>query len=51
MTLQDLSTTAPASWGEPRSRTVTWYDPALGTREGMAMAGLDYLQAISLMRR
>lgn len=46
MTLQDLGTDAPASWGEPRSRTVTWYDPAIGAGEGLAMAGLDYLQAM-----
>ena len=46
MTLQDTRTNAPASWGEPRSRTVTWYDPAIGAGEGLAMAGLDYLQAM-----
>lgn len=46
MTMRDLTATAPASWGEPRSRTVTWYDPAMGAGEGLAMAGLDYLQAM-----
>lgn len=46
MTLQDLSATAPAEWGESRARTVTWYDPAIGAGEGLAMAGLDYLQAM-----
>jgi len=46
MTMRDLTATAPASWGEPRSRTVTWYDPAIGAGEGLAMAGLDYLQAM-----
>jgi uncharacterized protein (TIGR00369 family) len=46
MTQQDPNATAPTSWGEPRSRTVTWYDPSIGAGEGMAMAGLDYLQAM-----
>lgn len=46
MTLQDLSATTPAKWGESRARTVTWYDPAIGAGEGLAMAGLDYLQAM-----
>ena len=46
MTLLDLGTDASASWGNPRSRTVTWYDPAIGAGEGLAMAGLDYLQAM-----
>jgi hypothetical protein len=46
MTQQDPNATAPTSWGEPRSRTVTWYDPSIGSGEGMAMAGLDYLQAM-----
>jgi len=34
------------SWGEPRSRTVTWWDPMIGARAGQAMAGVDYLRAI-----
>jgi uncharacterized protein (TIGR00369 family) len=34
------------SWGQPRSRTVTWYDPMIGAGQGLKMAGLDYLRAI-----
>jgi uncharacterized protein (TIGR00369 family) len=34
------------SWGEPRTKTVSWYDPMVGAREAMRMAGLDYLRAI-----
>jgi uncharacterized protein (TIGR00369 family) len=33
-------------WGAPRSRVVTWHDPGPSTARGMAMAGLDYLQAM-----
>lgn len=35
-----------ADWGAPRSRTVTWHDPAPSTAKGLTMAGNDYLQAI-----
>jgi uncharacterized protein (TIGR00369 family) len=35
-----------ASWGEPRTRTVTWYDPMVGASAGRRMAGLDYLREI-----
>ena len=35
-----------ASWGEPRSKTVTWYDPMVGARAGAEMSGLDYLRAM-----
>ncbi|WP_369690718.1 PaaI family thioesterase [Nocardia crassostreae] len=35
---------APAAWGEPRTKTVTWYDPKIGL-EALAsgMTGLEYL--------
>ncbi|MEX5718051.1 PaaI family thioesterase [Geodermatophilus maliterrae] len=42
----DANPVVPDSWGEPRSRTVTWYDPmvtAAGTRE---RSGLETLQAM-----
>ena len=42
MTLTD----APSTWGEPRRREVTAYDPAIGARQGLQMAGIDYLRAI-----
>lgn len=35
-----------ASWGEPRSKTVTWYDPLVGAVAGAEMSGLDYLRAM-----
>jgi uncharacterized protein (TIGR00369 family) len=34
-------------WGEPRSRTVRWWDPAIGARAMRDMAGRDYLQAMA----
>jgi uncharacterized protein (TIGR00369 family) len=37
---------APASWGDPRSRTVTWHDPLALAQQGTAMSGLEYLQAM-----
>ena len=47
MTLTDAtSTTDPAAWGEPRTRTVTWYDPMIGAEQGLRLAGIDYLRAI-----
>jgi uncharacterized protein (TIGR00369 family) len=42
----DRPRTAPASWGEERSRTVTWHDPLVGAGQGLARSGLDYLQAM-----
>jgi uncharacterized protein (TIGR00369 family) len=44
MTLTE--TDAPASWGEPRTRTVTWFDPMIGAGQGLRMAGIDHLRAI-----
>jgi uncharacterized protein (TIGR00369 family) len=29
-----------------RTRTITWHDPAPGTQQGLAMPGIDYLQAV-----
>ena len=34
------------SWGEPRSRTVTWHDPGVGAAAMATMSGRDYLQAM-----
>ena len=36
----------PATWGEPRSRTVTWYDPLLTAAGGKERSGLETLQAL-----
>ena len=46
--MTDESPTSPAdpAWGEPRSRTVTWHDPLRSAQTGLAMAGLDYLNAM-----
>ncbi|WP_084647178.1 PaaI family thioesterase [Parafrankia discariae] len=33
-------------WGEPRSKTVTWYDPAASARSSLAMSGLEFLRAM-----
>lgn len=46
MTASEIQTDAPSSWGQPRERTVTWYDPAIGASQGLQMAGIDYLRAI-----
>jgi uncharacterized protein (TIGR00369 family) len=36
----------PASWGEPRSRTVAWHDPMVVAASGRELSGLQTLQAI-----
>lgn len=45
MTAPD-SSSSPASWGAPRSKTVTWHDPLKTAAIGATMAGIDYIQAI-----
>jgi uncharacterized protein (TIGR00369 family) len=40
--------TAPESWGEPRSKTITWYDPLRSAQAGASLAGIDHLNAIRL---
>jgi len=40
------TTEVPTTWGDPRTREVTWYDPAIGAGQGRRMAGLDYLRAM-----
>jgi uncharacterized protein (TIGR00369 family) len=35
-----------SDWGEPRSKTVTWHDPAVARAAGATMPGRDFLQAI-----
>jgi uncharacterized protein (TIGR00369 family) len=42
----DPVTGTPAAWGEPRSRTVTWYDPLVTAAGGRERSGLETLQAI-----
>lgn len=39
--------TRDASWGEPRSKTVTWFDPEVGLAAMASMDGLSYMQAMA----
>ncbi|ATL70084.1 PaaI family thioesterase [Nocardia terpenica] len=41
------TTAAPHTWGTPRSKTVTWYDPVATARVGATMSGLEYLRAVA----
>jgi uncharacterized protein (TIGR00369 family) len=36
----------PATWGEPRTKTITWYDPLAAAAAGTELAGIDHLDAI-----
>jgi uncharacterized protein (TIGR00369 family) len=33
-------------WGDPRSKTVSWYDPAISASAGASITGREHLQAI-----
>jgi uncharacterized protein (TIGR00369 family) len=35
------------SWGEPRSKTVSWYDPMATAAAGVDLSGLDFLSAVA----
>jgi uncharacterized protein (TIGR00369 family) len=35
------------SWGEPRSKTVQWYDPLASAAAGRELSGLEHLQAVA----
>ena len=37
---------APAAWGQPRSRTVTWYDPLVTAAGALERSGLETLEAL-----
>ncbi|WP_326595785.1 PaaI family thioesterase [Streptomyces sp. NBC_01803] len=37
----------PESWGSPRSKTITWYDPRVTAEAGAQMSGLDHLRAMA----
>lgn len=47
MSLDVESAAPPASWGEPRTRTVTWYDPLQAAATGAQLPGRAYLGAIA----
>lgn len=36
----------PVAWGEPRSRTVTWYDPMVTAAGALERSGLETLEAL-----
>jgi uncharacterized protein (TIGR00369 family) len=35
-----------AAWGEPRSKTVHWYDPMVTAAAGRPLSGVDFIRAI-----
>lgn len=35
------------SWGAPRSKTVTWYDPMVTAAGGAELSGVDFLTAVA----
>jgi uncharacterized protein (TIGR00369 family) len=37
---------ARPGWGEPRTETVTWYDPSISAQAARSMPGREFLQAI-----
>jgi uncharacterized protein (TIGR00369 family) len=43
----ELIETPEDSWGERRSKVVSWHDPAPTTARGLAMSGIDYLRAMA----
>jgi uncharacterized protein (TIGR00369 family) len=46
VTAEQTAPTVPDTWGEPRSRTVTWYDPLVTAAGGRERSGLETLQAM-----
>jgi uncharacterized protein (TIGR00369 family) len=42
----ELTQDPKESWGEARSKVVSWHDPAPTTAMGLAMAGIDYIRAM-----
>lgn len=37
---------APPGWGEPRTESVTWYDPSISAQAALSMPGREFLEAI-----
>jgi uncharacterized protein (TIGR00369 family) len=37
----------PADWGEPRTRTITWYDPVASAARIAGMSGREALRAVA----
>ncbi|MCW2558744.1 MAG: hypothetical protein JWP55_2708 [Mycobacterium sp.] len=46
-TYTELTETPEDTWGELRSKVVSWHDPAPTTARGLAMPGIDYLRAMA----
>ncbi|MGY1773828.1 PaaI family thioesterase [Blastococcus sp. SYSU D00813] len=46
MTAEPAAEATPATWGEPRSRTVTWYDPMVTAAGALERSGLETLEAL-----
>ncbi|WP_327141590.1 PaaI family thioesterase [Nocardia sp. NBC_01327] len=46
MTISTEPATAPASWGEPRSKTVYWHDPKIALAAAPGRTGLEFLTAM-----
>ncbi|PUB29960.1 uncharacterized protein (TIGR00369 family) [Promicromonospora sp. AC04] len=42
----DASASAPAAWGEPRTRELTWYDPMQIAAQVPLMSGIEFLGQI-----
>ena len=40
------SVVANTAWGEPRSRTITWYDPMQVAAASLSMSGIELLEAV-----
>jgi uncharacterized protein (TIGR00369 family) len=46
MPLETTPVSPPAEWGTPRTRRITWHDPAAAASIGATMSGIDYLTSI-----
>jgi uncharacterized protein (TIGR00369 family) len=46
MTAELTTETTPDSWGQPRTRTVEWFDPMITAAGAAERSGLETMQAI-----
>ncbi len=44
--MTDLHNAPAATWGPPREKTISWYDPLAAAKQGAAMSGIDHLRAV-----
>ncbi|UQX89609.1 PaaI family thioesterase [Jatrophihabitans telluris] len=47
MTENQTDTAAPTQWGSPRSKTLTWFDPAVTAASLIELSGLDAMRAVA----